>query len=213
MSLDFSEDWEIWDNVEEVTYTSVTNSGDVEYTVRRALKRAVSAREASMSRGAYRTDDVNWIVPRPELPTVKPQLRDRITDDDGTVWTVLNFADMGLRASWRMTCRALSIVEQLRDTMTIERPTYIQDDSGARQAIWAAVYSDEPCRLQPQASQVSEERGLRGFKTSFTLFVSRELSITNEDRVLVNGTYYEVRAYRQSERIDQLPQLDVELPP
>lgn len=213
VEFDVSDDWPVWDNRAPVTFVSRRTAGDRSTILVDAVKRAVGRAEVAASKGVYTRDDVNFSIPRALLPAgVEPKPRDAVVERDGTEWTVLRAALNGFRGAWVLTTRNLRIVEALHDEVEVQQPRYVRDATGARRAAWATaqtVYG----RLQPVTAAVSEERGLRGLRVTHTLFLDREVEVSNEYRVKVAGRVYEVRGYRNSHKIDQLPEMDVELVP
>lgn len=176
-------------------------------TVSDAWKRAVSVAEMAASQGVYLKLDKTWSMPK-ELLADSPSPGDVITPADGTNWTILDVAEAGALGVWVSTCRNLSLVWGLTDTIDIERPLITHDASGAAVREWSAVYSQLRARVQILTQSESEGRGIFGFESVFTVIVERQLLLTWEDRIkLSDGRYLDLKEYRNPERIEMLPEI------
>ncbi|MES2342322.1 MAG: hypothetical protein V4597_11635 [Pseudomonadota bacterium] len=198
--------------------SSTANDQD---TISWARFRASNRKEQMASGGVYTGEDKACLFPVAVLvPGFIPKPRDVVIDqDDGSRWTVLE-ANLGkLDQTWKLMTRNLALAHDLVDRIDVQRATLAYDDSGVAVKVWppaggVTLYPQIPARVQLVAGQIVDERGLRGFSGSHQCFVDRELGdVTNEDRVLFQGRYYEVRGYRQAEMVDQLPYLELELVP
>ena len=214
VSLDTSTDDAVWDNVSDISFASVSKTDDALTCIMRAHRHAIGRKELAVSNGVYVPEDTIWRLPRRSMGTVVPKVRDRITDVENVVWTILEVSRIAATQRYRCVCRDLILVENLRDSILIETPSYTFDTAGIRIKTFTSKYAGLPARVQPITSEIVDERAIRGFKTTHTVIVDRQLSVTNEDRiVLENGRILEIRGYRDPERIDELPQIDAELVP
>ena len=210
-TLDFSQDYLVWDNIQTVDHTSVRTSGDV-VTCILGHRHNIDRRELAASNGVYTPDDLIWRLPKPTCP-IRPKPRDLITDAEGRTVTMLQVSYIVDQQRYRCVCRDLILANDLYDTIDVETPTITYTTAGAKVKTWEALYSDIPARLQPITADLVDERGMRGLRVTHELIVGQALVVTNEDRVVLDGVYYEIRGYHNPERIDELPVLDVELVP
>jgi hypothetical protein len=220
IKTNFKNDWRVRDDVETVTHTSVRNSGNLLDTVPGCIVYELTSEEVAASNGAYEKEDVKWVVPGVCLLRT-PKLRDTITDEDGTVWTVGRTWFEKVDQTWELTCRDLIIVNDLQQLITIEVPRVSQDNALGKvyDAPWFAPpgNQDVPGRLQPIQADVADERGLHGLRVQYTAYVLRPLQVANANgemgRLVCNGVYYEIKGYRHPEEIWSLMEIDVERVP
>jgi hypothetical protein len=208
-------------------------------TISGAKFRAISFRERIASGGGYAGSDRNCLIPKMAVPPDwigKPA--DVIIDSSGVRWTALEDRTNRLGLTYYFVCRALSLVNGLSDEINIERATISYDTAGAAVKAFpppggagtnapipitgigagcsqagSTIYQRLKARVQPQRTEVRDERGLRGPVTKYDIIVEKQLWITTEDRVLWNGQYLDIIGYRQAERIDELPIVEAELRP
>ena len=212
-NLIFDNDYLVWDNTCTVSYVSVNKTGDQNFCPSGCHRHAISRKELAASDGVYTPDDVVLRIPRPML-AVKPKPRDRWTDEEGEVFTVLEVGRIVGVQRYRLVCRNLIIAHELNDLIDIQRATITYDSAGVKiKTPWTVVYPQLAARVQPITSETVDERGVRGFKTTHTIILSQEVVVTNEDRVSFAGRFYEIRGYHNPERIDELPVIDAELVP
>lgn len=218
MTIDTVGDWVVWDNREPVTLTSVATAGDTEQDVLEALRRPLTNREIAASYGVYTARDVRWLLPVELVDgSIKP--RDRITDEDDVVWTVLEvLPKAALGCFWRTICRALAIVEELKDLITVEVPTIGQSATGAITRTWTVKYSAIAGRAQPQEETDFDERGKQATRTTYRIYVGQQIDPRNSagdwGRVKVNGgAAMNITSYQDPERITDLPFMEATLDP
>lgn len=111
--FDPSGDLEVMDGLEPVTYVAVGSStvsaGGVvtrptTETAVQALRRQISKREVSASRGRYREGDAVWQVLVAAIAS-EPTLDDSIKDADEERWNVLSYDKATLGTRWRLVTR------------------------------------------------------------------------------------------------------------
>lgn len=213
VTLDTRGDELVWDNTSTVSYASVAKTGDTLYCPVGLHRHAISRKELATSNGVYVPEDTVWRMPRSALP-VAPKVRDRLTDAEGVVWTVLEVSRIAATQRFRLVCRDLILVENLRDEIIIQTPSYTFDTVGIRIKTFSVKYADIAARVQPISSEIVDERGIRGLKVTHECIVDRTLEdVTNEDRVSFGGKFYEIRGWSFPERIDELMRLELELMP
>lgn len=210
MDLDFSDDWQIWDNKEAVDI--ITTDG-TEYTVRSVLFQDLTLKEQQASGGAYVASDRKVMVPRSLLSdydaTLKP--KDRITREDGSVWTILEVGLNTFETWWAATVRNLAIAFDLRDLLTVKRPVNTKDNALGRVATFANVYTSIPCKIQDDVSEDSDQFGKKITRRRFKIWVDRQLILTAEDQLVdQSGSLYSFVDFRNTDQIGELPMITAE---
>jgi hypothetical protein len=213
-------DYQSWDDRESVAYTSVKNSGNVEYSLTDCLRRPLNFKELAASGGVYTSQDRVWLVPAAILPSglngvadLKPA--DFLTDGDSVQWTVLECAWNTLQTWWRLVTRNIVLAYDLRSTLSIINPINNQDASGNRIPNYNVepAYSNVPCRIQEQEGNVAELLGKQEIKRTFIAYIGQRVTVTRESRVISGGVNYQVTGYRNPDRIDMLMELNLEIIP
>lgn len=214
MILDFSIDFRTWDNVEAVQYRSSRQLAGPFDLIPVAKQRKLTNKELAASGGVYTGIDRVWTIPQAMFSQgIVPKPADVIVDAQARRWTVLQAEAAKQEETWRLTCRDLVLANDLTDSITIERATITYDHSGVAIKTFAPVCVGIAARVQPEHSDIVDERGIRGFKTVVQIIIGQEVSVTNEDRVTLGAVHYEIRGYHNSKRIDELPVIDCELVP
>jgi head-tail adaptor len=228
MQLDLSQDYLSWDNTEAVQYASVRNTDTMYDVIPMVRRRMLSAKELAASGGAYIGGDSAFLIPTPLLAALLAQERqpkpgDQILDAGGQTWTVLGAQgqkqDRTAYQTWKCVCRNLAIVYDLQDLIDIQRATITYDAGGGKVKTWpsdgggSTPYPSLPARVQLLTDEVVEERGMRGFRGTHAVIVSKQLSVTYEDRIKWGSVYLDIVGYHNPERIDELPVIDAMLPP
>lgn len=214
-TLDASLDWQLWDNVEEVTFRSNRSNSATPYTISSALGRAPNWKELQASNGAYTGQDKVWNLPASLVTAAGavgidlPKPGDTIIDESDATWTVLQVALNTWKTVWRLMCRNLSLAYGLRDTISIERGRLTRDAAGSPLTTWEAVYEDIPARVQLVSQAPVEWLGVSGAQGDYMVVVDRQLTLSMQfERVKFGDEYLEIKAYRNPQRIDELPILD-----
>lgn len=215
MNVDFSNDWWSWDNTESGQYRSSSGLSGPGDFIPVAKRRKLTKKELAASGGVYTGLDRVWAIPAAMFGQgFVPKPADVWIDaKSNTRWTVLEAESKKQDTTWVLTCRDLVLAFGLTDAIVIERATINYDSSGVAVKTFSPVYSGIPARVQPQHSDIVDERGIRGMKTVVQIIVGQEVSVTNEDRVTLAGVHYEIRGYHNSARIDELPVIDCEVVP
>ncbi len=224
--FDTSEDCEIWDNQVSVTLTSTRLAGTLVDTVAGALARQLTMQEKATSGGAYEGATLTWLLPRKNVQIGPLKQADVVEANEGPhvgrVFTALQ-ADLGCeQAFWRMVCVDLSIVHDLRDRITIERPTISYDASGVAVLTFPPdggreVYRNLKAKVQLISEDRAEERLIEGFRGTHTVTVEKQIVLEPYDRIKwveAQTTYYlDTVALRNPSRLDELPVVDARLKP
>ena len=159
-TLDFSQDYLCWDNVQPVRYEvgrrnapavdappafdgktpapATPPSRNRKEFIPTAKRRNLTRRELVASGGALTSDDQRWLIPAALFPQgwiAKPgdvvvELETSDPESQGTRWTVLEVDRRKNRQTWALTCRDLVLAYDLSDSVTIERPEIRYDAAG-----------------------------------------------------------------------------------
>lgn len=212
--LDFSDDQDLFDNLEEVSFVSVRLSGN--RTVARITDATfdfVSLKEAAASKGAYQAGDVSFSIRQAlltETGGAKPGDK-VIRQSDGRTYTVLSAIPTVMTRVWDLTCRDLILAHDLRGTGTLSRPQAGQDAAGRPvKSTYNVVAADVPCRVQSQGSSTEDALGKRTMSTKLTAYLGEQVDAQAKDRFVSDGVTYTVLGVKNPDRIDQLMSLDLE---
>jgi hypothetical protein len=230
MTLSLETDYQVWedDGAETVVFVQERRDlPDYRAEVASVLRRQVAAREAAASGGVYTTDDVRFHVPRELLldaagDRLAPKPGDAVLEGDdfsaGTYrrWTVLGVEKATLDTRWGLVCRELKVAFDLRDVVEIWSPANAQDAAAGRLAEpYAARLTGLAARIQEVAADVVDERGKRGMRRRYEVYLERRVTVGNEEQLrdARTGAVYEVRGSREPDRIDRLMVIDCERVP
>lgn len=222
ITLDTSEDYEIWDNTQNIKFLATRAGAGPDEAVVLAKRRAISTREMLASGGAYTAADVKFLIPQKPINfPFHPKPGDEIEDlEDGTVYTVLEVPLNKFRQTWHCVCRDLAIAFQLRDEIEIHKSIATTDTVGAITRTWQPLYKAVHARVQPDAAEIDNARGIEGQAVRFNVIVGRQLPLLNvrECRILVTrgeqkGRTLAIERYQNAERIGELPMIAAVLQP
>lgn len=215
MDYDFTDDWKVWDNVESVALVTGVTSQTFTNWPTTAKRRQLRYRELVASGGAYTSQDLVWLIPTQFLPVyANPKLGDRLTDQFGATWTVIEAALNTWRTWWSVTCRNLVLVNGLADTADLYRPTNNQDIAAGRLPVYATVTgsTDLPIKVQEQDATVEEKNGKRQATRRFVGYCGQRIYPQAQDRIVTSdGTIYQLTGWRSADRLDLLMELDLEI--
>lgn len=227
-------DYRFWRWAEAITLTQ--GQGGATHSITHALRETPVTRDEKMPMGArYLDARTTWRVPEVLLPEGTELLPgDTITADaffnqSGTaqsVWTVQSGVQHNpFDGVWVLPALRLFLHPRLTTTVDIQRPVLDSDsrlpidDTGAEYYSYQTVYLDEPAAVIFQGRDEEKVDGVEGGTERWLVVVSRELTITNLDRVLVGHTgtgtipsptamILDVMDYQDSDNfIDELPRL------
>ena len=212
-TVDLTTEWQWIDGYELVTHTSTRTSGNLASAVEGALKTAVTLAERQASAGVYRGDDVTWELPA-ENVKYNPKPADTITDEDGTVWTVLDVRGPLYNDFWACTCRDLVLAGDLRDTIDHLQGSAAVNAYGSRVITHSEVASDIAARVQEVEPLISDGRGKRSTVRRFTIYLASPLTLTHDDLLQDgSGNQYSVTGWRDKTSITDLFAVNCELKP
>lgn len=212
-NLDFSRHRVVFHNTEAVTYTSVrTNSASAAASVPDASFYERGTKEGAPSYGVYTKGLVRFRIRHDAIAGVggaKP--RDTIyRPKDGHTYTVLS-ASMGkLTRTWALDCVNLVLAADLRESGQLLRPSNTQDATGRASLNAYVAVATVDCRVQPAESSAGDYLERRTMPKRFTAFLASAVGAQAKDRFAVGAAVYTILAERNGERIDELPQLDLE---
>lgn len=185
-------------------------------------RRAVSLRERAASGGALVGTDQVVLIPTATLPPgVAPKLGDVVITADGARRTIIEEAVNRWGQTYRAVTRDLVFSQQLDDLVDVQRPLIVTDAAGATVQVWpgapppcgVVLYAGLPCRVQPQRAELRDDRGIRGSEVRYDVFVSRELQLRVDDRLVWRGRFLDVVGYRQSQTLTDVPVVECLLRP
>jgi len=214
MSLDLTTDYLALDFPEAVTYRSVATAGNTDQAVTKAFQYPVTDKERSPSNGVYQAFEKIWQIPGALVTPLVPKPRDVVLDSGSTAWTVQLVSYSAATQAWNLTCLNLVLALDLRDLITIQRATLEEEATAAKKKTWETLYADLAARMQKIEDQEEDYLDARGMKGQYLVYLSQAVSVeSSTDRILFDGRYYDIRSYRNPDRIDELPVIVAELVP
>lgn len=213
LAIDLSNDYLFWDATEAIRYEVAHVPGNLETQISVAKHRPVSYAEPLPSFGVYLHADILWLIPQKVIASAfQPKLRDVVIDGDGTRWTVINVERKKQRQTWWLTCRNLILAFDLRDTITIERASAVEDAAAAPKRVksWKPLYANIAARVQSIKAQTVEARGIKGQETDYIVVVDRELPAldTRECRIKWANKYLDIVSFDTGSNIMELPRIE-----
>lgn len=157
-TLDIDDDFDVFDNTEEVQLTLAGTNVTFEVC---ALRRQVSVREAAASGGAYTARDVNFSVPRKSVCKTPPGVGSLLVTQDQEYFTIVGVDVASFKSRYRCYCRAPVLASELSELLTIEEPTYLRDRTNAPYESWTPAYANVLGKVYESESQdviVNEDR-------------------------------------------------------
>ena len=211
MTVSFNpiDDMAIMDGLETVTVQS--HDGTFTDTADNSIHRRISNSEAEASNGRFIRDDVVFHVPKQEL-NFTPYAGCRLTDASGIVWSILSAHVETIGTRWRLACRHHDILNEAATLVTIQRATWSKSEGGAQQQTWGTLASNQRCWIQRLSARVGSEDGQRESKASYRAHFESQTIVGAGNRIVSSdGTKYRVVGDSNSDRIDQLYSVDLEL--
>ena len=219
-------EWVYWPDRETVTHREQTAIGTYSNhalamthpvsgssTSSVAKRRALTFREAATSAGAYTSANLVFLVPTAAFGATPPKVGDILRDASSIDHTILEVQKGKLGNTQRCVTIALALVNDLRTSAVLLRPTNNQDAAGKRDPDLTAVVENILCRVQPIRGDVSEDgfdgQVLRG--RYFAYLDTRVHPRFGDVFVVLNDddteTRYTITAWENPERLDQLMSL------
>lgn len=204
------------------TATFRSADGDTTVALTNAGRRSISLRELQASYGAYRADDVVWTLGVADMQGQTPSPGCRIEDPEngGGPFTILTAPYSSLAKFWPCIARNLTIAANLAQRCTFERPTWATGPGASRVPTWDVLPDsvEMACRFQTASGEPYEALAKRGERISGTVFLESWPNATIEDRIKLTTADHtvltlQIKAWRNVDRIDVLPEVDVEQVP
>lgn len=190
----------ILDGGESLTLLRRGSSGTA--SIATAWRFAQTTGEREPSGGYIAQTDVVWQFEWP-IGTALPRLGDRLRDDAGQCYTLLEIDRLQGGTRLRCTSRNLSIAHGLDCLVDIELAVW---DSGAI-TDWTSYRPAVEARIQPAETTVDETASpLTSTATHRVTLADPTLALDHNHRLVGgDGTLYRVLSYAGAERIDALP--------
>ena len=214
--LDMSQDYLVWDNTETVAVYPAPRSDSLFFPVEYAKRRALTIRELSASGGAYTSQDRVWLLPvetSQALTDAFPPTPGFVIEDGQLgAWTVLDCSLNTWQTWWRCTTRNLVIAANLRDLISIQRPTIEVGDSGQPVYLWppnhgSYVVQDLPAKVQLTDSSPIVVNEVETAGRNYDVILSQQVDYRKDDRLVWNGMAMEIKRLWNPNLIGELPRL------
>lgn len=200
MALDLSQDYKVFDGLENVTVDGVA--------VTDALPLEVVDTEGEPTEGVYLHSDVEWQIRT--TAGVVPLVGQVIVDGGGRSYNILAIRRPQFGDTYGCICRRIAIEAglPLSSLITLYPAFTTVDEYGHRtvaNSTRSLVFFDIPCRIQDVTAEVGEVMGKRGFKRVFHITCATEIALEHGD-ILKDGTgiIYDIISWKNRERIDEL---------
>jgi hypothetical protein len=220
ITFDRTKEYLIWDYTEAVSYTvygvpfSNGNNYEETFTIAVAKRSTISNRDVPSQRtGIFTSDDLVWNIPQALIPIGKrPNPNDYITDSEGRRWTVLDTTNGNRGNTWRLTTRNLILAENLRQTISLQRPANTKDAAGGRVASgYTTILSNVPARIQETGATSSDILGKKQVRTQYDCHCGQRLNWKSTDRIVdQNNAVYQITSGAAPDIIDVLQVLSLE---
>lgn len=204
MTLDIQSDFLHFDGLQAVQWRQAESGTEV--AVPYALRRAVQAREAVPSHGAWQLAETTWHLPVDQSGQ-RPQPGDEIIEADATRWTVVAVEVATLSARWKVTARRAILHAAFAEQVTIETAIDMPAADGSHVRQWVVAELNVPARIQTKAMPAGDDHGQRARKREVEIYVEASLLPDRDYRVRsATGTLFHVTDVR---RVDELASLCV----
>lgn len=223
---DFSQDYLVWDNRETVTVYPAPRREVLFFPVQNAKRRALNHRELAASGGAYTGEDIVWLLPVLEsqamMDAYPPTPGFIVEDNDLRRWTILEVALNTWKTWWRCVTRNLVLAANLRDTVTIQRPTISVGDSGQPVYSWppedGEIIAEEiAARVQLTDGAPITVNQVESTARVYDCILSQQIDLRKDDRIIwlnsdreegnPKGMLLQWEQLWNPERIDELPRV------
>ena len=200
---------------ETVVHVSTVTGANVTTTVTSAGVYQISLAEAAKSYGAYQTGDIRVTFSTDDVSAPKP--RDTVTHG-GVDYVVIDAKKAPYLKFHKLTCRNLKIAADLQHLADIYAPTATPTETGLRSHTEAVVYTDVPCRMQPDETSMeidNEETGRVTTRKKYVCYLGTNYSVSSGyilTLVIESHTVkYRVLSSNNTESITGLQELQCEV--
>lgn len=207
MSLELTNDYELFDG--QATVELWQPEATAAITVAGALRGPIARQEAVPAGGQVVQADAVWNLPVAELAE-RPRLGSLIVESSGAAWTVLTVDLQTLATRWRCTTRQL-VIEGADIEVDLQRPTWEPDAAGAPSASYTTYASAVTARVTVLDEQAQRQQDEQLGVATMRVYLGLRLTVQVDDRVLYAGHVLRVIRVTGLDRIDRLPELDVEV--
>src|SRR5262245_14792394 len=197
MELDFSLDYNLWDNP-----VAVVLDGN---SVPTALPAQPTDAERAPSNAEYVGTDLTFILPGVLL--LADPVPGSIIVWDSVPYTVQTAEYDHIDRNWRCFSLNLRLVYGLSDQITIERAPIALDSLNSPVRNYVPVYSAIPAAVQLDDVEDVSDRGVKGKRSNYTITVDQQLILQADDRIHWGSLYLQYLDYIDSERLDELPKI------
>ena len=221
LTLNFEDDYLIWDNPEKVVYSQTRRGDPLNLRVSHAIRHRTKVTQAGPSNGVLLNKAVFWYLPSkllaiPGNVLIAAKPGDRIvleSNQESAAWFVTDVGYEELDGVYELTCLEMSLADDggLADRIDVVCPLNRQDAKLGRKILWTPKRADVPCKIFEVSSATVDQDGRRSTKKSYLIYVVRPdspLDVTEEDQVRDRrtGDIYDVVGYTNPETINE-PQI------
>lgn len=223
MPLDLSDDYKTVDLYEPVTLVSratAPGTHNEQISVARAFRRGLTTRELQASAGAAVRMETVFDVPETLVEGYTWKPGDTLTDEDENQYNIYNAVKDPGMAFWAFTVYNPKIAYDLRHTIDVFDLVIDKDSAGA-----ATVHSEVPlalnvsCRVQWQSFMPGVHAGASGEIGKAVIILGEQLYLSHDTliRWYESATKklwtFEVKEWKNPDRLDELMQVRVEAVP
>lgn len=210
-SATLATDYLIWDGTETVTVWPSPRNNLVYFPVTYAKGRALNHSDLLQDNGAYTAEDRVWLLPTATsqaLTDAFPLRRGFVIEDNtGAEWTVLSLTLGKWENTWRLVCRNLVLTADLRDTVTIKRPTVTIGDGGEPSLDWTTateVVTDLAAKVKVTRRSPEDINAAEGVTSEYTVVLASSVDLQEHDRILWSGKALQWTEIHNEGRLDEL---------
>lgn len=205
--------WQYWHGRETVTLSVHTDAGETLYVVDDCKRFDVTKSDIpGQKQGAIVGADIEWLIPFEKLDDgILPKISDAIIPASGDEFVVQSVNQNGWRNWYKLTCRDISLTPGLVDTITLQRPHYV-NTGGVREVLgYSALYSVTGKVIEIASEYSPGLLGKRQAKQTFEVHTSRAVRWTPGDRIGdAKGNIYQITGSQPPSIIDALNILNCE---
>lgn len=203
--MDLRSDHLLIDNLETITYTRASGSS----TIENVYKLEEFTEETAPSGGVYQNVKVEFQLPSPQATA--PEIDDKITTADGTVYTVIQVREPFLNDFWGCEVVELHIdsSQGLNDVVGLWRASVATDSYGSRITTHpSASVSDIQAKIQLMPSVDEDRVGQRSIVQRYEIFIDLDISDswcgTGDLIKDASLNVYTITSWKNRDRIDEL---------